>query len=81
MIIIPILQKERLRHKGLMTCRDHTTSKRQNQNSHRSSLTLGPVPRTHEMAEPGLGVEEAGLGWGCQWRGGEGCGISTIKRL
>ena len=63
--IIPILQKVRLRHKRLMTCWNHTTSKWQIRNSNPSSPILGPGSRTHEMADLGLGVEVAGLGWGC----------------
>lgn len=68
-MINPYLTEERRRSKRLW----------QIQNSRPSSLTLRPVSRTQQVADLGSGFEEAGIGWGCPWRGEEASGTSTIK--
>lgn len=59
MVIVPILQKEKPRHKGFMTCQDRTTviCGWQTQDPNPSFQTQGPGPRTHEVADLALGAE------------------------
>lgn len=79
MVTVPILQKEKPRHKGLMTCQDHPTViwEWQTQDPNPTFQTQRPGPRTYEVADLGLGSKETELGWSAN--GGEKNGWEHLQ--
>lgn len=83
MVIVPILQKEKPRHRGLMTCQDHQTIiwEWQTRDPNPSFQTQRPGLRTYEVADLGLGSKETRVREECQWRGEEWVGTPTIIHI